>query len=84
MPHYEIYIVYSSAVTKLLKLITLVVCKGILFTAKCAMLKDRDFGGKTPPIAPSARVHRSSCRGANQEVGPPNGSNIRMYMEGGP
>ena len=38
--------------------------------------------GNPPKFAPKARVHRSSCRGANQEVGPPNGSKIRISMEG--
>ena len=37
--------------------------------------------GKNPKGAPNGRVICQSCRGANQEVGTPNGSKIRISME---
>ena len=60
-----------------------VVCIPVSSTAKCVMI---GISRETPPpqFAPNVRVHRSSCRGANQEVGPPNGSKIAISMEGAP
>ena len=55
----------------------------VLFTSKCAMLKDRNFWGTPPPppFPPNALVISKRFRCENQEDGPSNGSKIGIYME---